>query len=113
VSDCTAQRWLFSVVLLVGKSLFRRAKLVFCLFAVTNLSYPLQDKLFVRGQPTFDYKDVIQLVLDVDPALVRHVVFADDVNESLIENLERCPLRDDESILQRSVDQHVSGLTVT
>ncbi len=44
---------------------------------------------------------------------MRHVILADDPNVSLVEELERRPLWDDESILERSVDQDGAGLTVT
>ena len=44
---------------------------------------------------------------------MRRVILTDDPNVSLVEELERRPLWDDESILERSVDQDGAGLTVT
>ncbi len=78
-----------------------------------NLPDPLENDLVVHIKSLLDDKDVLHFVLDGDLALMHHVIFADDVNVPLVENLESRPLRDDDGVLQRSVDQHVAGLTVT
>ncbi len=52
-------------------------------------------------------------LLDDDLALMHHVILADDVNVPLVEDLEGRPLRDDDGVLQHSVDQHGAGLAVT
>ena len=91
----------------------RLTKLVFHLLAVANLSDPLENDLVVHIQSLLDDKDVIQFVLDDDLALMHHVIFVDDVNVPLVENLESRPLGDDDGVFQRSVDQDVAGLTVT
>ena len=44
---------------------------------------------------------------------MRHIVFVDDVNVPLVENLESRPLRDDDGVILHSADQHGAGLTVT
>ena len=95
------------------KNLFRGTKLVFHLLAVANLSDPLENDLVVHINSLLDDEDVVHFVLDDDLALMHHVIFVDDVNVPLVENLESRPLRDDDGVVQRSVDQHVAGLTVT
>ena len=52
-------------------------------------------------------------MLDGDQVPLRLVILADDPNVSLVEELERRPLWDDQSILERSVDLDGAGLTVT
>jgi hypothetical protein len=44
---------------------------------------------------------------------MHHAIFVHDPNAPLLENFEHRPLRDDESVMQRPVDQHGAGLTVT
>src|SRR5579883_1478721 len=104
---------LFRVEFLVLKGLFRLKKLVFHLSAYLNLPNPFENDLVVHAKCAIDDKNVIQFVLDGDQLLMRHVILADDLNVSLVEQLERRPLRDDESVLERSVDQDGAGLTVT
>ena len=113
VSGSVGKRLLFRVVFLVCKNLFRLAELVFHLLAVVNLSDPLENDLVVHIESALDDEDVLQFVLDGDLALMHHVILVDDVNVPLVEDLERRPLRDDDGVLQRSVDQHGAGLTVT
>src|SRR4051812_38618565 len=98
---------------LVCKSIFRLAKLVFLhLPAIVNLSDPLENDSVTHLESTANYKDIVLFVLDVDQALMHHVIFIDDVNVLLVEDLEGRPLRDDDGVLQNSVDQQVAGLTV-
>ena len=63
--------------------------------------------------PLLDDEEVFQFILDDDLALMGHVIFVDDVNIPLVENLERRPLRDDDGVLLHSADQHGAGLAVT
>ncbi len=69
------------------------------LFAVVNLPDPLENDLVVHIKSILDDKDVVHFVLDGDLALMHHVIFADDVNVLLVENLESRPLRDDDGVL--------------
>src|SRR5262249_2084307 len=65
----------FRVMFLVCQSLFRLAKLVFhVVLAVVNLLCPLEHELVVHRESALDHKDVVQLVLDDDLALMHHVV---------------------------------------
>ena len=107
------ERLLFRVEFLVLEGLFRLTKLVFHLFVFLNLPNPFQNDLVSHVKSAIDDKNVLQFVLDGDQALMRHVILADDPNVSLVEELERRPLWDDDSILERSVDQDGAGLTVT
>ena len=107
------ERLLFRVEFLVLEGLFRLTKLVFHLSAFLNLPNPFENDLVSHVKSAIDDKNVLQFVLDGDQALMRHVILADDPNVSLVEELERRPLWDDESILERSVDQDGAGLTVT
>ena len=107
------ERLLFRVEFLVLEGLFRLTKLVFHLFAFLNLPNPFENDLVSHVKSAIDDKNVLQFVLDGDQRLMRHVILADDPNVSLVEELERRPLWDDDSILERSVDQDGAGLTVT
>src|SRR5271157_3127281 len=113
IAPSVCKRLLFSVVFLVCHHLFRGTKLVFHLLAVANLSAPLEKDPVVHIESLVDHEDVVQLVLDGDLALMHHVIFADDVNVSLVEDLERRPLGDNECVLERSADQHAAGLAMT
>ena len=66
--------------------------LVFHLVAVANLSDPLENDLVVHIKSLLDDKDVLQFVLDDDLALMRHVIFVDDVNVPLVENSRKSPV---------------------
>ena len=107
------ERLLFRAEFLVLEGLFRLTKLVFHFSAFLNLPNPFQNDLVFRVKSAIDDKNVLKLVLDGDQPLMRHVILADDPNVSLVEELENRPLGDDESVLERSVDQDGAGLTVT
>ena len=104
---------LFRLVFWFGHDHFRLTKFEFHLLAVANLSDPLENDPVVHIKSLPDDKDVVHFVLDDDLALMHHVIFVDDINVPLVENLESRPLRDDDGVLQHSVDQHGAGLTVT
>src|SRR5208337_1576006 len=80
---------------------------------VANLSAPLEKDPVVHIESLVDHEDVVQLVLDGDLPLMHHVIFADDVNVALVENLESRPRGDDEGVLERSADQDAAGLAMT
>src|SRR5579863_8373440 len=112
-SFSTGKRLLFRVIFQVCNNLLRLTILVGHFLAVANLPDSLENDLVVPSQSPLDDKDVVQFILNDDLALVRYVLFVDDVNVQLVQNLKRRPLRDDDGIVQHSVDQHVAGLTVT
>jgi hypothetical protein len=74
---------------------------------------PLVDDPVAHTGSLLDDEDVVQLVLDHDLAPMYHVIFVDDVNLPLVHCLVSRPLRDNDGVLQRSIDQHGAGLTVT
>jgi hypothetical protein len=105
-------RLLFGVVLLVFQDLVRVSKLIFNFVAFVNLSNPFHDDRIVGVEPAFDDELVFQFVFDGDESLVCHVVVADNVNISLVEELERRSLRDDDGVRQCPFDQHGASLAV-
>jgi len=60
--------------------LFRGTKLVFHPLAAGNLYDSLDDDPAARTDSVLDHIDVLDFVPADDSALMRHVVFADDVN---------------------------------
>ncbi|MGC4097840.1 MAG: hypothetical protein QM706_12050 [Nitrospira sp.] len=44
---------------------------------------------------------------------MRHIIFVDNINVSLVENFECRTLRNDDGIVLHAADQHCAGLTVT
>ena len=66
-----------------------RARLEWHLLAVLHVSDSFQQDTVVRGESLVDYEAVLGFASDRDLALVGDVVFVDDVNVSLAENLER------------------------
>ena len=85
---------------LVLQGLFRGTKAVFHLRAFLNLAHPFENDLVCHLKSAFDDKNVLQFVLDGDQGLMRDVILVDDPNVSLVEELERRPLGNDEGVLQ-------------
>src|SRR5215212_7647346 len=98
VSESARKWFLFRVIFLVRKRLVRLAELVFHLFTVVNLSRSLKNDPVVRAKSALDDVDVLQFIPDEDLALMRHVIFVDDENVPLVENLEGRPLRDNKGV---------------
>src|SRR3569833_2987071 len=90
---------LFRVVFQVRDDLLWLLILAFHLVSVAHLSDSFKNDLVVRAKPLLDDKNIVQLILDFDLALMRHVVFIDDENVSLLENLEGGPLWDDDGAM--------------
>ena len=118
ISLCSVSRMSLSGCYSAWNFWFLRAssgctKLVFHLSAFLNLPNPFQNDLVCHLKSALDDKNVLQFVLDGDQRLMHHVILVDDPNVSLVEDLERRPLGDDEGVLQRSADHDGAGLTVT
>ena len=63
---------LFGVVFQVCNNLLRLTILVFHLVTFAHLPDSLENDLVVHAQPLLDDEDVVQFVLDIDLALMRH-----------------------------------------
>jgi hypothetical protein len=80
---------------------------------VVNQSDPIDNDPVTHSDPLSDHEEVFQLIPDENLAMMRDIVFVDEVDVPLVEPLECCPLRDDEGVLQHSLDRQGAGLTVT
>src|SRR3954470_3403643 len=105
----TSQQYLFRMKLQMAQHFVGSAELVFDLVAVAHLANPFQDDLVVFLEPLVDHEDVVLRRLNGDVALVHDVILIDDVNIALGQNLERCPLWNDQSTFQRRMDQNGAG----
>src|SRR5262245_43385480 len=104
---------LFGVISWFSHHLFRGTKLVFHLLAVANLSDPLENDPVSQVESAIDDENVLQFVLDGDQGLMRRVILADDPNVSLVEDIERRPLRDYDGVMHLSMNHDDAALTVT
>src|SRR3569623_1599685 len=104
---------LFGMILEARDDLFRLLIFAFHLVSVALLPHPFENDFVVGAESLFDDEEVVQLILNFDLALMRHVVLIDDVNVSLLKDLEGCPLRNHDGAMLHSAEQEGPGLTVT